>query len=503
MTGLQQVHVRVNTAAMGQPTPVRLRVTDAEGRYYAPFGRLEQFATGANQDVGGQVLLGGKPWAYIDGACEIALPPGRLHVSVSKGPEYRPLECAVDLTAGKLSLRFQIERWTDLRREGWHSGDTRVHYLPPHAALLEAQAEDVAVVQLLARLTQIRDSFGKAQSAAPNLLAFSGQAPCLQAPGCLVVVNTENFHPELGSLGLLHCHRIVFPLTFGGPDDAEDWTLEDWCGQCHRKNGLVVWTRTLHEGADFDFGEPLVDLLLGQVDAFELDHYEDSPFDALALWYDLLRIGLRVPLAGASGKDGNGIALGTMRTYIHESEGQEVTCHGWIESLRNGRSFVTNGPLLSFAVDGRLPGEVVTPAAERVQIRAQARSLTPFDALEIICDGKVIAAASPTGEPAAATLEIETPITTSGWLAARCRGQATVFHRPANQRLFAHTSPVYVEVPGQPMQPSAKVAVRFAEEVERMIVWCQTKARCRTPQGRERLLAGFVKARERLQAIAK
>lgn len=493
------VHLRVNDAATGQPTPVRIRVTDGDGKVHAPLGRLAQFASGPNQEVGGNVLLGGKPWAYIDGACEINLPPGQIHVSIAKGPEYTPVEADVPLTPGKLALRFQIERWSDLRREGWHSGDTRVHFLPPHAALLEAQAEDVAFVHLLARQTQVMDSFNQAQPAVPNLLAFSGQAPCLQAPGHAVIVNTENWHPQLGSLGLLHGHRVVHPLTFGGPDGIDDWTLADWCGQCHRKHGLVVWTRTLHESEDFDYGEPLVDLLLGEVDAFELDHFEDSPFDALPLWYDLLNLGLRIPLAGASGKDGNGIALGTMRTYVHIPSASEPTSKEWIEGLRSGRSFISNGPLVSFTADDQLPGAVVSTESGSVRVRARAQSLVPFDLLEIVQNGTVIAQAAATGSPASANLDVEAPIAESSWLTARCTGQTHVFHRPANQRIFAHTSPLYVNVPERPLRPNSAAAQRFAREIERMIAWCQTKARCPTPQMRERLTAGFVRALERLR----
>ena len=37
---LHTVHVRVNDAATGQPTPVRIQFTDENGTYYAPFGRL-------------------------------------------------------------------------------------------------------------------------------------------------------------------------------------------------------------------------------------------------------------------------------------------------------------------------------------------------------------------------------------------------------------------------------------------------------------------------------
>src|SRR5271155_5321545 len=97
MTTLQQVHVRVNDAATGKPTPCRVRFTDAAGKYYAPYGRLTEFAFGRGVDVGGnvQVPMPGNDqkiqstnFAYIDGSCEIALPPRLIHVTICKGPEY-------------------------------------------------------------------------------------------------------------------------------------------------------------------------------------------------------------------------------------------------------------------------------------------------------------------------------------------------------------------------------------------------------------------------------
>ncbi len=116
---MQQVHLRINDAATGQPTPVRLRITDADGIYYAPYGRLTEFATGVNQDVGGNVMIGARKWAYIDGACEILLPPGKLHIEIAKGPEYTPIDEEMTLLAGKMALRFTIERWSDVRKQGW------------------------------------------------------------------------------------------------------------------------------------------------------------------------------------------------------------------------------------------------------------------------------------------------------------------------------------------------------------------------------------------------
>src|SRR5207244_7522166 len=90
-------------------------------------------------------------WAYVDGACEVALPPGMITVEIAKGPEYVPFHRQISLASGQMALRFSLDRWTDERDSGWFAGDIRAYDLPPHAALLEGAAEGLAVVQLLAR----------------------------------------------------------------------------------------------------------------------------------------------------------------------------------------------------------------------------------------------------------------------------------------------------------------------------------------------------------------
>ncbi len=502
MTGpLQTVHVRVIDAATGQPTPVRVRFTDAEGTHYAPFGRLTEFAAGPNQDVGGNVFIGIKPHAYIDGSCEINLPPGLLQVQIDKGPEYRPFRTEVQLAPGKLALRFQIERWTDLRAQGWYSGDTCVHFLPPHAALLEAQAEDVAVVNLLVKETEIPAAFNKTFTSIPHLPAFSGQDFALQVPGYGVAVNTLNRHPELGSLGLLCSHRVVYPLAFGGPAGKEDWTLADWCDQCHRKGGFVVWPGSKHSTRQVNCGEPLADLLLGKVDAFELDFWEDSPFDFLADYYTLLDAGCRVPLVGASGKESNGTALGVMRTYAHLPPGEAFGYRPWIEAVRAGRTFITNGPLVFLTVEGEEPsGQPRTvEAGARVWVRAEAVSHSAFDRLEVIWNGEVIETIAPEYETTCrATVEMQHTVTGPGWLAARVRGQTHILDRPANQRIFAHTSPCYVDCPGQPPAINPDAVQRLVKELDDMLRWVEEKARCDTPAQRDRLAGVFRAARTAL-----
>jgi hypothetical protein len=490
---LQTVHVRVNDAASGQPTPVRVRFTDADGTYHAPLGRLADFATGRNQDVGGHVRLGMKPWAYVEGSFEINLPPGTIRAEIHKGPEYRPLVQEIEFKPGKLALRFTIERTVNLPAERWYSGDARAHALSPHGALLEAQAEDIHVINLLAALTEVSDPGGK-KTALSNILAFSGQRPALETSGYLVVVNTHNTHPVLGSLGLLNCHRVVYPLTFGGPDAMDDWTFADWCDQCRRKGGLVVWTRTWHENADAFVGEPLVDLLLGRVDAFELDHFEDSPFDVVPLWYDLLDAGLKVPLVGSSGKESNAGALGVMRTYARLQPGEDFGYRTWIEAVRAGRTFVTNGPLLLVTVNDQDPGSSLTldKPGTPLRVRAEVKSQVPFDALEVLVNGAVAAATDKT------KLDAEIAVAQAGWLAVRCRGSHPIFDRPSNQCVFAHTSPFYLRTQDRPTEGKRESIRKLLIQIDLMEAWVKDKARCRTDHERGRFLALTAAARAAL-----
>jgi hypothetical protein len=495
----QNVHVRVNDADTGRPTPVRIRFTDAAGNYYAPLGRLTHFSTVPNQDVGGNVLVGGRAYAYIDGTCEIPLSTAAIDVEIHKGPEYEPVYSRVELAPGKLALRFVVHRTMNSRAERWYAGDARAHFLSPHAALLEGAAEDLAVVNLLIKEHRVADPLQGLLRTFPNIVAFSGRHGALKNDTTIVVVNTLNAHPILGSLSLLNCHRLVFPLSFGGADRFDDWSLAAWCDQCHRKNGLVVWANTAHE-ADLALGEPLADLILGKVDAFEIDSPEDSPLDVLKTWYMLLDAGIRVPLVGASGKESNGEVLGTMRTYARLAVGQEFSYASWIEAVRAGRTFVSNSPLLQFTIDGMDPGSTLScTAGSLLHVQATATSHMPFDRLELVINGKVAAFASGSGAPCTAMLRHPLEATKSAWVALRCRAEHVLLDEPPGQRVFAHTSPIYIDVAGQPFRPDEGAQSQLAQQLDNMLRWTRREARVETDKQREALARIFSDARRRLE----
>lgn len=498
---LLTVHVRVNDAATGQPTPARVRFASPEGHYYPPLGYLADFPTGPNEDVGGHVLLDAKQYAYIPGSCEIPLPAGPLVVEISKGPEYRPVVQKIGLKPGQMTLRFVLERWIDLRLERWYSGDSRAHFLSPQAALLEGAAEDLAVVNLLACETDItcvepRGTNGDEQPvktrqyiSTPNLLAFSGQKPLLQIPGqTKVVVNTHNRHAALGSLGLLNCHRVVFPLRFGAPHGKDHWALADWCDQCHRKDGLVVWTDRLEEPADYHYCEALANLILGRIDAVE------KPFSRKN-WHGFLNCGFHVPLVGGSGKDSNRIALGSVRTYARLQPREEFTYGHWIEAVRAGRTFVTTGPLLLCTVNGQDPGSVVDVPRPGATVRVQAgvRSLTSVEWLEVVANGRVVATTQADGPSSTPQLVADVPLGASGWIGARCWGQHL-----GQLRVLAQTSPIYVNVAGQPPQPDPEVLNELIGRLDKGLTWIKYEARCDTEHAREKLSAIVESARAEL-----
>ena len=459
------VHLRINDAATNKPVPVRVRVTDSDGTHFAPLGRSAEFAGGRSEDVGGHLRAGRERWFYIDGACEMPLPAGvPLRVQAAKGPEWTPLDATVTLGVGQISLRFTIARWTDSRAEGWASVDTRCHFISPHAALLEAQAEDLDAVNVLAMPLQVLTMDANTYTTTPNLLAFSGQVSALERAGHAVFVNTFNAHPVLGKVALLNSHRPVFPLAFGG-EESDDWGVCDWADQCHRKGGLVVWVDAFEPAGGVTGGEALVAAILGKIDAIEVcGRPRKSP---LMPWvYRLWDAGVRVPLVGASGKDSNAVQMGAMRTYarMQRSDPSDIkplvashACEaasgpsGWVEAIRAGRTFVTTGPLLDFTVDGS-------------RAVALVRAPTGSSRVEIVANGEVIASGEGTAEAA---------LPEAGWVAARTTDAG-----------FAHTSPVVV---GSPARKPAAVAALLAL-IEQTREWIDTHGRFANPKRKQTLL---------------
>jgi hypothetical protein len=458
------VNVRIVDTATKQPAPVRLRISDEAGKTYAPLGRLALIPAGIGEDVGGSVKLEHKVYAHIDGVCEVALPAGvPLHFQVSKGPSWKVIDTTITLGAGQMTVRLELSKLL-FDQEFSKSLDFRAHLIDPVAANLEAAAEGLDVVHVLAKVLPILGNDGETYPTMPQLLNYSGQTTASAKYDSEVFVNTLNTHPVLGQLALINTHRPIYPLAFGGADGTDDWSLCDWADQAHRKNGLVVWCNPFEESLK-NGGKALVALILGKVDAIELSAQPRKvPF--LPMLYRLWNAGLCVPLVGSSAKQSNKTVLGAMRTVVFGND--------WLKAVREGSTYITNGPELTWKVqDG--------------QVEATARSMMDFEQLELVVDGKVAAKAQPEKlEDGSVASMVATISTEACWVALRCTSR--------DGKSFAHSSTIY----SSPGTRDPKAVAGFLSFLQQTEDWISTEAHFASEKRKQQHLDRIEMARAEL-----
>ncbi|HEX2645797.1 MAG TPA: hypothetical protein VHO95_01080, partial [Candidatus Dormibacteraeota bacterium] len=133
-----------------------------------------------------------------------------------------------------------------------------------------------------------------------------------------------------------------------------------------------------------------------------------------------------------------------------------------------GRTFVSNAPLLEFTLGGRGIGEEIRlAAAERLSARVELRSSVPVDHLEVVGNGRVVAAIPLESGHTHASATVEIPVAGSGWYVLRAyseRAELPVLDRYP----FASTSPVYVTVAGVPVRSPGDAAffVRWIDQID-------------------------------------
>jgi hypothetical protein len=142
--------------------------------------------------------------------------------------------------------------------------------------------------------------------------------------------------------------------------------------------------------------------------------------------------------------------VGQYRTYVHIPPAEEFTYDNWCRNLRLGRTFLSGGPLLEFAVDGAQIGDTLRLPASggTVEVHASANSVLPVHSLQIIHNGQVVAQSdAAAGGGRSLSLKARLPVASDSWLAARVAGpnyEPVAHHDVWARGVFAHTSPVYV-----------------------------------------------------------
>jgi hypothetical protein len=176
---------------------------------------------------------------------------------------------------------------------------------------------------------------------------------------------------------------------------------------------------------------------------------------------------------------------------------------GWLDGLRSGRSFVTNGPIPTLEVNGKGPGETCElTEAGRVRVAVTVESHVPFDRIEVIVNGKVAVHDDSAGDVAGMRvrrLDVELPIGRSSWIALRVRGPESplVF----DGLVWAHTSPVYVKIAGQGIA-SRQDAEYFVDWIEQMLRVVAARNRYASIEDRRQVESLFRRAQDKFRKLA-
>lgn len=486
----------------GLPLAARVYVSDANGTWLVPQGSIDRSSWRHKAT-----------FFHAEGSFQIEAPAGEVVVEAVRGFEFLPATRKMTLRSNETATAtLVLKRWIDLPALGWHSGDVHMH--PNHVegglvmnmedCRLYAQAEDIHVANLLISSTDSDYVF--------DLDMFRGGRPDpLSSPGHLLVVQEEfrNTSAMYGHMPLLGIAQLVEPF-FSGQADSKHW--EDYppnftiAKAAKEQGGIVAYTHPAdregipvgpHLAREFP-----VDLALGVVDALDILG-NMSEEGGCWMYYRVLNSGLRC--TASSGSDSRmdvprHSLSGGGKVYVRA--GNPLTYEGWLDAYKAGRTFVTNGPIVSLDVEGREPGDEIQ-LGEPGQVRVTARAhspIVPFAVLELIVNGEVVATARPGGNGASAELVHELTVAESSWIAARVWGEG---HRLVinDPRTFAHTSPVYVTIAGRPIgiARDAKIVVAW---IDRLIEDVVNSPRFASEERRAEVVALFRRGQAYYEGVA-
>ncbi len=468
----RRVRIRVVEKASGKPVPVKLHLHGASGEYLAPADRHRQPNSAWFEDYGPEFQHQGRHrCVYIPGETVVDLPLGEVYLEVSKGFEIRPVRKVVEVTGATDTIEVALEKVLPWRERGWVTADTHVHFLSPPTALLEGCAEGVNVVNLLASqwgelMTNVGDFDGKT--------TFGSR----EAGGdgeWLVRVGTENRQHVLGHISLLGYNgHIIAPMCAGGPDEAAlgdpvAILLMEWAERCKAQGGVVVLPHFPNPRC-----ENAADLITGSIDGVEMTSWGNlyagiDPY-SLSDYYRYLNCGYFVAAVGGTDKMAASTAVGTVRTYSRIPAEREFTYDAWKDAIRAGNTFVTYGPLMDFAVEGRPPGSRIEmkSGGGTVEVTWEVASVTvPMSKVELIVNGEVRESRSvrPDRDSGHWSVRIER----SSWVALLVRGHYT--DKP--EIIAAHSSPVMIDVEGTEFF-SATDAVTMLDQIEGALAYIDT-----------------------------
>ena len=315
--------------------------------------------------------------------------------------------------------------------------------------MAQAAAENLQVVE---------DLVVNKEERIPDIAYFSPK-PDPASTTINLLLHGQEFHTSYwGHLGLLNLTRnfllpgyAAYPNTAAASLFPANAMVADLAHEQHALVGYVHPYDSVPDPAkDQSLSHELpVDLALGKVDYIEVVGFADHKSTA-KVWYRLLNCGFHLPAAAGTDAMANYASLrgplGLNRVYVRVPTGP-LNIGVWLDGLKQGRTFASNGPLLGFSLgDGQLGDELHLSAGEHtVKVKAWLRSFVPIDHLQVICNGQV--ARDLKVSDGTADVEDTISISRTGWCVLRAWSEKAE-HPILDLYPYATTSPIYVTVEG-------------------------------------------------------
>ena len=418
---------------------------------------------------------------------QILLEPGKYRIRAEHGKEFIPAE--TEITVGSAASEFQLalKRFANMSQQGWYSGDTHVHRTMADLPNL-IMAEDLNVA--LPLNYWVRDSKEIPSASGPVLEA---KPISIDATHVIYPINTEY---EIFSVdGKRHTQGAVFVLNHRTPLNLPTPPALPVAEEARRQGAILDLDK--HSWAWSMMIVPIMN-----VDLFELSNnhnwrtqfgfpqwtIENAPdwpevernaagFTDLGwtefgmqTYYALLNCGFRMRVTGGTGAGVHPVPLGHGRVYVHT--GEEFSYENWTKHLNAGHSFVTTGPLIDIRFNQQLPGTTWShdSAENTIVVSGTILSVNPLRCIEIIRNGEIVQSLTvePERTPEGAwkySIDANETMHGSAWLAVRC------FEDLSDAKVsFAHTNPVYVDIPNMPLTPRRRDAEFFIKRMDEEIV---------------------------------
>ena len=468
----------------GQILPARVYLTAVGRGSYAPKGVMSRIVLAdRNQAAPGECYF------HTQGVFELTLPAGEARIEVVRGMEYQPVETTVTVAADEVTeVEIKVTRRVHLANEGWFSGDGHVHgnlfaqdTIGPREVLAAAKAEDLNVMNILPcndpGTTIISDGH-----------YFTGRPDAVSEEFHIVYYNEEMRNDLYGHVGFLNLKTFVEPAYFGWPHSPHPYDFPGNYPQVAAAKAQGALVTYVHPGLPSEFP---VDIALGLADMIDVMSQNDERA-TMPMWYALLNCGFRCPASAGTDSFLNipyHLVPGAGRVYVKVAG--EFTYDNWISAFKAGRTFVTNGPLLRFTFNGADPGEVfsVGPEPMHMTVAGTVDSIVPMSSVEIVMNGEVVRTIAVDQETRSLKVNETLEIHRSSWVAVRTIAAG---HRwVTNDRdTFAHTSPVYVEMEGRPID-SEVAAKFFIEHIDALIAKMDEKGVFRDQAQRDVIVKRF------------